>query len=115
MRTRGKITSWNDEQGFGFITPGDGGKRVFVHIRAFSNRNRRPEINQMTSYALSTDRHGRAWPGALVAQQKLRHKSRKQAFQSVFWVTVLQNCGAFVWLFSPTGTATLRSLMASVV
>ena len=55
------------------------------------------------------------WPGALIAQQKLRHKSKKQSFRSVFWVTVVLNCGAFVWLFTPTGAATLRSLIDSVV
>jgi uncharacterized membrane protein YsdA (DUF1294 family) len=54
------------------------------------------------------------WPGAIVAQQKLRHKSKKQSFRVVFWVTVLLNCGAFVWLFTPTGAATLRSLIDSL-
>lgn len=29
------------------------------------------------------------WPGALIAQQRLRHKTRKPAFQIVFWLTVL--------------------------
>ncbi len=38
------------------------------------------------------------WPGALAAQQLLRHKSRKPAFQRVFWVTVLVNVSAVVWL-----------------
>jgi Predicted membrane protein len=55
------------------------------------------------------------WPGALIAQQKLRHKSRKQSFRFVFWVTVLLNCGAFVWLFTSIGTATLQSLIARLV
>jgi len=32
------------------------------------------------------------WPGALVAQQKLRHKSKKQPFRFIFWITVLLNC-----------------------
>lgn len=59
MRTKGKITSWNDEKGFGFVTPVASGKRVFVHINAFSNRNRRPGINQLITYDLSTDMHGR--------------------------------------------------------
>jgi uncharacterized membrane protein YsdA (DUF1294 family) len=29
------------------------------------------------------------WPGALVAQQALRHKTRKLSFQLVFWLIVL--------------------------
>ncbi len=32
------------------------------------------------------------WPGALVAQTTLRHKTRKQPFGAVFVVTVLLNC-----------------------
>ncbi len=55
------------------------------------------------------------WPGALVAQQKLRHKTQKLSFRYVFWATVLLNCGAFIWLFTPTGTATLHSFFAGVV
>ncbi|MDM8515719.1 DUF1294 domain-containing protein [Desulfobacterales bacterium HSG16] len=55
------------------------------------------------------------WPGAIVAQQKLRHKSSKQSFRSVFWVTVLLNCGVFAWLLTPTGKAILQSLIAIVM
>lgn len=40
------------------------------------------------------------WPGALVAQNRLRHKSRKISFQVVFWATVLLNCGALGWLLT---------------
>ena len=40
------------------------------------------------------------WPGALVAQKQLRHKTRKQPFRFIFWITVLINCGAFVWLLT---------------
>ncbi|WP_275097808.1 cold shock and DUF1294 domain-containing protein [Sedimenticola hydrogenitrophicus] len=205
MRTKGKITFWNEEKGFGFITPIAGGKQVFVHIKAFSNRNRRPEVNEVVTYTLSSDKQGRpcaakatlagdrlpqeknqmngslsligaaffvvivgvtvvaskipplilatymaaslltfimyaidksaakngswrtpestlhllslagGWPGAIVAQQKLRHKSKKQSFRSMFWVTVFLNCGAFVWLLTPTGAAALQALIASIV
>jgi uncharacterized membrane protein YsdA (DUF1294 family)/cold shock CspA family protein len=38
------------------------------------------------------------WPGALVAQDVFRHKSRKAEFQHVFWLTVVFNCGALAWL-----------------
>lgn len=202
MRTKGKITTWNDEKGFGFITPVTGGKQVFVHIKAFGNKKRRPQINQLVTYELSFDRKGRprainatlagdrlpkrikrsndslyfvvavifllavgvsvvaaklpplvlvlyasasvltfimyavdksaaqtgawrtqestlhllslagGWPGALVAQQMLRHKTKKQSFRSVFWLTVLLNLGVFVWLLTPAGAGTLTALIS---
>jgi uncharacterized membrane protein YsdA (DUF1294 family) len=54
------------------------------------------------------------WPGALVAQQKLRHKSQKQPFRMYFWVTVMLNCGVFTYLYTPEGAANLHSLMANI-
>jgi len=41
---------------------------------------------------------GGGWPGALLAQQRLRHKSKKEAFLAVFRLTVAANCGALAWL-----------------
>ena len=38
------------------------------------------------------------WPGALLAQQQFRHKTIKQPFQVVFWLSVLANLGVFAWL-----------------
>ncbi len=37
------------------------------------------------------------WPGALVAQRVLRHKTRKPAFQIVFWSAVAAHCAAVGW------------------
>jgi uncharacterized membrane protein YsdA (DUF1294 family) len=51
------------------------------------------------------------WPGALVAQQTLRHKSSKRSFRAVFWATVVLNCGVYVWLFTPSGEAWFRLLI----
>ncbi len=41
------------------------------------------------------------WPGAIVAQQMLRHKSNKHSFKNRFWLTVLVNIAIFVYLASP--------------
>ena len=201
MRKKGKLTTWHDRKGFGFITPFDGSKQVFVHIKAFSNRNRRPETNDVVTFSVSNDKQGRpcaanavlageklkpkapsqrnapaiavavlflsavavsvasnelppivgiayallslvtfgayawdkssarigawrtaegtlhllglagGWPGALIAQQTLRHKSRKFSFVSVLWATVLINGGVFLWLHTEGGQAALQTLL----
>lgn len=38
------------------------------------------------------------WPGALLAQETFRHKTRKQPFRLVHWFMILLNCGLFAWL-----------------
>ena len=200
MRSKGKIASWNDEKGFGFITPLAGGRQVFIHIKAFGNRSRRPEINDVVTYSMSSDKQGRpcaahatlagdklqpraarersilaivfalsflgavgvsivtgrtpgvigaaygllslvtfmayaldksaaqrnawrtpestlhllalggGWPGGLIAQQMLRHKSKKGSFRIAFWITVLINCAALLWLHTESGRGVLAGL-----
>lgn len=199
-RSKGKIASWNDDKGFGFITPTSGGKQIFVHIRAFANRTRRHEIGEVVTYSMSKDKQGRpcaanatlpgdklktkvaresnipailfamsfmgavgmsaasgqipvevvavylalsvitfvlyaldksaarrgawrtsestlqllglagGWPGALIAQKILRHKSKKASFRRFFWVTVVLNCAALAWLYTVDGWAFLSQL-----
>ena len=187
MRQQGVLTEWNDERGFGFITPDGGGERVFVHVSAFP-RERRPGAGDQVSYDVGRDARNRlqasgvayvgrtrsartstpgvrtslvvvgvffgvlvglvaqdmapalvllayvllsaaafvmyradkvaagkgswrtpeanlhgidllgGWPGGLVARQLFRHKTRKQPFRTVFWLTVVANCGVLGYL-----------------
>ena len=200
MRDKGKLVAWNDEKGYGFVAPFSGAEQVFIHVKAFGDRTRRPEVHDVVTYTLSKDKQGRAravkatlagagqrrratrtggaavaiavtvffamlvaavllgyvvpaallvypvaspitfvgyafdksaakkgrqrtpevtlhllsllggWPGAWVAQGVLRHKSRKQPFRTIFWVTVILNCAALVWLSTPDGRAVLEAL-----
>ncbi|MEO8095978.1 MAG: DUF1294 domain-containing protein [Pseudolysinimonas sp.] len=41
------------------------------------------------------------WPGAILAQQLLRHKTVKLSFRAVFWASVLINVFVFVALNAP--------------
>ena len=41
------------------------------------------------------------WPGAIVAQQVLRHKTKKASFRSVFWGSVVANVIVFVLFATP--------------
>jgi uncharacterized membrane protein YsdA (DUF1294 family)/cold shock CspA family protein len=43
------------------------------------------------------------WPGALLAQRLLHHKSVKPQFRRVYWLMVVVNIAAFVAIFTPLG------------
>jgi uncharacterized membrane protein YsdA (DUF1294 family) len=38
------------------------------------------------------------WPGALLARRVFRHKTTKQPFRTIFWVTVIADCVALAWI-----------------
>ena len=47
------------------------------------------------------------WPGAIIAQQSLRHKSQKLSFRIGLWCMIALNSAGFIWLISPQGQAFL--------
>ncbi len=152
MLSKGKLTSWNDDKGFGFITPTEGSKQIFIHITKFVNRSNTPTVGQtfisltvitgklpfeifiiytvlsLITYAVYAIDKSAAqseqwktpeqtlhvfalmggWPGALLAQNKLRHKSSKESFRFVFRfvfrLTVILNIGLLSWLLTPYGS-----------
>ena len=48
------------------------------------------------------------WPGALLAQQVFRHKTRKGSYQFVFWLAVVVNLAALGWLLVAPEAMTWR-------
>ncbi len=58
-RLKGAIKYWNGRKGFGFITPDNEDKQLFVHIKAFTERKGKPVIGQEVTYTLSADDQGR--------------------------------------------------------
>jgi uncharacterized membrane protein YsdA (DUF1294 family)/cold shock CspA family protein len=58
MRQQGTLADWNDDRGFGLITPAAGGPRVFVHVSAFP-RGRRPATNDLVTYGAGRDQRNR--------------------------------------------------------
>ena len=63
MRFEGRLAQWNDERGFGFIEPTQGGEPVFVHISAFPAAGRgaqaRPRVGERLSFEMDVDARGR--------------------------------------------------------
>lgn len=51
------------------------------------------------------------WPGAVVAQRLLRHKSGKRTFQVAFWGTVVMNSIALGWLLTDGGSKLFEQLL----
>lgn len=59
MALTGKLRSWNDERGFGFIAPRDGGRELFVHISALPRDGSRPTVGETVIYELGRGKDGR--------------------------------------------------------
>lgn len=57
-RASGTVTGWNDERGFGFVTPSGGGERAFLHISAYLSAGR-PADGEHVTYTPFTEASGR--------------------------------------------------------
>lgn len=57
--SRGTITTWNDQKGYGFITPEDGSPRVFFHISGVVGQRGRPVEQTEVLYMLTCDDQNR--------------------------------------------------------
>ncbi|MCG9543635.1 DUF1294 domain-containing protein [Vibrio sp. Isolate33] len=55
------------------------------------------------------------WLGALIAQEKLRHKTQKQPFRAIYWLTVVINVAAFVWTLTPSGQAKFGRWVSEII
>ena len=52
---KGKISTWKDDKGFGFIKPDNGGEEVFFHVSSLTNGRTRPSKNTSVTYTLTYD------------------------------------------------------------
>jgi CspA family cold shock protein len=60
MRQTGTVKFFNTTKGFGFITPDEGAKDVFVHVSAIQDSGLPGlEDGQRVSFETEPDRHGK--------------------------------------------------------
>ena len=59
MRYQGKIASWDEAKGFGFIDWNGGNDRVFLHISAIEAITRKPAVGDVVTYEVVRDEQGR--------------------------------------------------------
>ena len=67
MRITGTVKFFNGAKGFGFITPADGSKDVFVHVTALERAGLR-SLNEgdKVTFVLEDDRRGRGKQAAQI-------------------------------------------------
>ena len=83
MRFTGTLKTWNDERGFGFLEPAQGGQEIFVHIKAFPSGTGRPSIGQLLTFEVETGSNGnkkaRAVQYAVRGKQSQRPRTESPA------------------------------------
>lgn len=81
MRFEGTLTQWNDDRGFGFILPTEGGQNLFAHISAFPRDGQRPRLNERLSFEVTLGQGGKKQavaiqrPGAVLASAPGRQRT----------------------------------------
>lgn len=58
MRFTGRLKSWNDDRGFGFIEPTEGGQDIFVHI-SDCPKGRKPNLQETLTFEVALNREGK--------------------------------------------------------
>lgn len=56
---KGVLKTWKEDRGFGFITPDNGSKDIFIHISAIAQAGRRPMPGDIIHYRIARDRNGK--------------------------------------------------------
>ena len=79
MRLKGKVVKWFDDKGYGFISTGDAGDKVFAHITAFPVGAERPNFAEEVTYELMKD-------------AKNRMKAVKRPILSCHPITMISTC-----------------------
>jgi cold shock CspA family protein len=59
MRIEGTLAKWNDDRGFGFITPTQGGPEVFAHVSAFPRDGQRPRLGERVTFEIGIGKDGK--------------------------------------------------------
>lgn len=70
MRFEGTLSKWNDDRGFGFIMPTQGGQEIFVHISKFPKDGIRPKLGEALTFEIETDANGKKRAKNLLCPQR---------------------------------------------
>lgn len=102
---KGKVTTWKDDRGFGFIKssePIDGSKDIFLHISDLKGMSRRPRVGDTIFYELKTDADGKlcasnaSIEGVVTQPFSQKQKAKKNGLlQTVIGFSVMAGVGIF--------------------
>lgn len=59
VHIEGKLKTWNEDKGFGFITPLNGGQDIFVHISNFPKAGGKPRLGETLTFNVAMNENGK--------------------------------------------------------
>ncbi len=74
MRIEGTLAKWNDDRGFGFIKPTEGGLEVFAHISAFPRDSQHPRPGERLTFEIGIGKDGKKQAKNILCPTRLPEK-----------------------------------------
>ncbi|MGI0494403.1 DUF1294 domain-containing protein [Alkalinema pantanalense CENA528] len=59
QKRQGKLVQWTADRGFGFVKDEQNGQKIFIHITAFQSLKIPPQVGDLLTFHIGTDRKGR--------------------------------------------------------
>ncbi|GJG97647.1 excalibur calcium-binding domain-containing protein [Cupriavidus pauculus] len=59
VRLEGRLKTWNNDKGFGFITPTDSGADIFIHISDYPRRDGAPRLGEPLTFLVAINKDGK--------------------------------------------------------
>ncbi|GAB6906641.1 putative cold shock domain family protein [Desulfosarcina cetonica] len=122
MEFKGTLVRWNEDRGFGFIKSDSFNKDVFIHISALKRMSRKPRIQDIIYFEISTNREGKRKAvnarieGVSIKIDKFNHRNENSfKFKLLFIILIIFALSALFFFKAPMIKSMIKPMVSTIM